>query len=297
MQTNSIGYLSPPSVPQDAIPLLNQTRELIEYVVGVNASTIGQTDSGDQSGRAIEGLQQRDTAGLDDIKRNLYRAAEQHMELKLRYFRRYAEEKRKMVVVGANEQIAVKHFNRAALAAGTDVVCFNDSSLPSEPGKRIMAIMNIGTALQGAPDERWRMALLKLFRLHDFHGFFRTADPFADRVERIKRQILQGQFPQYMPWDNPLAVKAGIEELLCSEEFESKVAAEGGFVRDPVTQQFQGKGPIGQTAYAFWLASTQQSAPPAPPGTVPGAQTASPAPTTGQPPADASTTGPMAQAA
>lgn len=299
MLGQNIGYLTPPSVPQDAIPLLAKTQELMEHVVGINAATMGNAPTADPSGRAIEGLQQRDYLSLDDMKRNLYETAAQHMEYKLRLFRRHADEPRKMMVVGENEQVALKFLARAHLASGVDVVAFNDTSLPKEQGKRIMAVQGIAQMLQAAPDERWRMAYLKLLQLHDVAGFFKDVDPHADRAKRVARRILLGEKPQYFPWDNPLAMKAEMDSLLCSGEFETKLEAEGGILLDPVTGMPVAKGPMGQIALALWQTATELAtpAPPMPPGTVPGADAASPASTQAPPQAAGSDQSPVAQAA
>lgn len=272
----AIYYLTPPSVPQDAIPLLDKTQGLMEYVCGVNAASNGQPSSGDQSGRSLDALQSRDSVRLDTIKSGLYATVALHMEFKLRQFREYADEPRMISVVGENERVACKMLSKTSIAGGTHVVVFNDTSLPSDPSKRILALSTLATTIAQAPDERMRMVLLKLTGLHDFAGFFRSLDPHGDRAERMKRRLLLGERPQPMPWDNPLTFKAAFDDFVCSEQVETRIEQEGGIAPDmtpdPATGvpsgKFVAKGQFGQGVLALWQRYTDLAVPAPPPPVV-----------------------------
>lgn len=270
--TDAVRYLSPPDVPQSAIPLMREIQGHMEYVTGVNAASNGQPSDSGQSGRALGELQTRDSVRLDTIKTDLYRTVALHMEFKLSLFREYADQKRMISVVGENERVACRMLDKTSIAGGTHVVVFNDTSLPSDPSKRILALSTFVTTYSQAPDERMKNALLQLVGLHDFNGLFRAINPDLVRAKRMTRRLLLGEKPQPMPWDNPMIFKAAFDEFMDEEQVEARIEAEGGIAPDmtpdPMTGQPSGKfaaaGPFGQACLALWQRYTDLATPPAP---------------------------------
>lgn len=236
-QAAQIGYVIPPGMPSDTIPAINLQRELAENIPGVNAATMGNAPSSDPSGRAISALQQRDYVGINPIKRRLYRAAATEMELSLRLFRRYATQKRKLVIVGKNGETAVNWLDRSSIAAGTDVVCFNATALPQDPEKRAMYLLNVTTMLAQLKDDNQRFFLLELLDLHDTKAWFQKQMPFRQRAVRFTERWLLGETPRLMPWDNPIIFKATIEEFVCKEEVESQLEDEMAQMEQMAAQQ------------------------------------------------------------
>lgn len=325
-QKADIGYLTSPPMPSDTIPAVNLQRELMEAIPGINAATMGNAPSADPSGRAISALQQRDYIGLGPMKRGLYRSAAMEMELSLRLFRRYAEQKRKLVIVGKNGDVDVAWLDRSSIAAGTDVVCFNATSLPQDPEKRALYLMNLSTMLAQLPDDQQRFFMLELLNLHDTQAWFQKQAPFRQRATRICERLLLGESPKLLPWDNMIVMKAALDEFACKRETEvelesvfaqmqeqqqaiaqqQQMAASQGMPMLPAPPPQPDPASLFARFMPLWEEATQKATlalqppppPQAPPGTVPGASAASPA-STQAPPSEAppATPGTSAQAA
>lgn len=279
----SFGYLAPPPMPQEYVTIVNMGRELIENGMGINAASNGGSPTSDASGRLAENLQQRDQTRIAPIKAAMDEVWGGIATLGLFYFRRYADGKRKIQVVGENGATALKYLDRSALAAGTDVLVYNDQSIPRDPTRRMLWLMNFSTMLSGAKDEQQRALLLDLARLRDFKGYLEKQSPHRVKALRFNRMLELGEVPIPSPWDHPLTFRATLEEYLQSEQFSRKVESER---MDP---QNAGQSPTEEIAGFLWEHYSQQLAmqmggapaspgggPPAPPSMPPSAGVSQP---------------------
>lgn len=283
-QPGSIGYVTPQStLLNDYGNVVAQGREFMENIAGVNAATQGAAPSADPSGRLAESLQARDYVRLEAIRDELYRKWALVIKYALRLFRRNATTPRRLLITGENGTTAMKFFEGAKLAAGTDVVVFNNQAVPRDPTKRMLWSMNFSTMLANAKDEQTKILLIRLMGKREFIPFLQNLNPHEAAAERMVRQLLLGQQPKARPWHHALTFDVVLTQFLSSEEFEAKAA------QNPQ---------MGAYAESLWQWYHQQAIPtPALPGAVPGAQ-ASPAQgpaTTSGPPESAMT--PQAQAA
>ena len=227
-QPGSFGYLNPPQMPPEYMTIVNGGRELIENSYGIGASSQGQAPTSDASGRLVQQLQQRDQTRITPIKAALDAKWAEAMTYALRLFRRHASVKRRILILGENGVMALRFFEGASLAAGTDVMCFNDQSIPRDPTKRMLWMMNFTTMLSQSKDDQQRDLLLDLMRLRDFKGYLEKQSPHRVKALRHNRMLLMGEVPIPSPWDHALTHKSTLEEFLCSEEYERKVLEQKG---------------------------------------------------------------------
>ena len=220
------GYLTPPQMPDAYMAIVNTGRELIENSMGINASSSGTTPTADASGRLVQQLQQRDQTRIAPIKAGLDHKWAVIVTLGLRFFRRHAEHKRRLLIVGENKAQALKFFDRSSLAAGTDVMVYNNTSIPTDPNQKMLWLMNFGTVLAQAKDERQEDLYIELANMRDLKGHLDKRSPHRVKALRNNRMLLMGEIPIPSPWDNAMVHKATLEELLCSEEWQRKVEQE-----------------------------------------------------------------------
>lgn len=260
-QPNSIGYVQPPQMPAEYLTIVQVSRDLMQNIAGVNDPTMGTASSADQSGRAIEGLQQRDYVRLDSIKAELYRKWALAMTYALFLFRRNATAPRKLQIVGENGKTSIEFFDQSSLAAGTQITVFNNQAIPSDPTRRMLWCMNFMTTYAQAKDEQSRQMLLRLMGKREFLPFLEKLDPHRTAAERMVRQLVLGQEPMAEPWHNPLVFKVEFEQFLLSEQYQSFA---------------QQNPPIAAYCVALWQWYTLQATPQAPPAPAPGADSGAP---------------------
>lgn len=222
------GYLNPPPMPQEYLQIVNTGRELIENSMGINAASNGGSPTSDASGRLAQQLQQRDQTRIAPIKAALDMKWAEIITYALRLFRRHADQKRRVLIVGENGAQALRFFDKSSLAAGTDIMVFNDQSIPRDPSQRMLWLLNFSTVLGQAKDEQERDLMLDLMRLRDLKGHLEKRSPHRVEALRNNRMLLMGEIPIPKPHNNALTHLATLEELLCSEEFQRKVEQEKG---------------------------------------------------------------------
>lgn len=226
IDASKIGYLTPPDLPQAYTSVLSLLKSELEYIAGINEATMGETPSANSSGRQVSLLQNANIGKLKPMKDSLDDTWAEIMRCALFFFRRHAEQKRKVLILGQGKVAQIKYLDRADIAAGTDITVFNDRSLPSDPTQKILALQQVTTMLQGVEDPRWKKALLKLLRLHDFNGYLEELDLDEVKAEYVVRKLDLGE-----PWfrhesDDPISMVIAIEGFIKSAAFAERVAAE-----------------------------------------------------------------------
>ena len=219
-----IGYLTPPNLPQEFLVGWERLKGEIEYIFGINSATLGQAPTSDASGRLVQKLQGQDMGRIAPVKRSIDQTWGEIMRYSLFLFRRHADEKRKILVVGENDQVSVQFFDRSDLAAGTDVLVFNDQSVPRDPAQRGLWLQQFTQTLQMVQEPNWRRMLMRMYRVKDFEGFLEDLDPDEQKARRLCQLIVLGQPIYVTPADDPLAMKADLERWTKSREFELLVA-------------------------------------------------------------------------
>lgn len=225
-QPGSIQYVQPPELPAAYPTMLQLLKSELEYIAGINEATMGNQPSSESSGRQVIALQQANIGKLKPIKIDLDLTWSEIMRFALFLFRRHADMKRKILVVGENKEVEIKYLDGADLAAGTDVIVFNDTSLPSDPAQRIIALNTIFEKLGTIQDPAMRTLFLRLQRLHDFAGMLEKVNPDEVKALRLIRQIVNGE-----PWysyegDDPLTFKRELDGFIKTREFEMMVERE-----------------------------------------------------------------------
>jgi hypothetical protein len=227
IQPGQIGYVNPANMPPEYMQLVDKAQEKMEYNAGINAATQGTVDQGDPSGRALQLLQQRDTGRLADAKKRLDGSIAVQMQYFLLLFRRHASTPRKILVVGANGVTAIKEFDRSSLVAGTDVLVFNDQSIPKNPSERILYVTNmVMNGLLDMTQPAQKELAMELLRLRDFKGFLEQQSPHRTKALRENRKLMLGEPVQLWQYDDHIQHIDTLEKLMLSEEFEQRVAQE-----------------------------------------------------------------------
>lgn len=237
---SNFDFLRPPEMHQGYFQVYDIGRAAIDEALGINASSRGQAPTPDPSGRLVDSLQQKDDERIAPLKARLDKTWADVMTYALRLFRRYADEPRKIRVVGENNAYSLRFFDKSHLAAGTDVQLFNDQSLPTNKSQRMIWLMNFSTMLGNAKDEQQRALLLDLVRLRDFKGYLEKQNPHRVKAIRNNRMLSMGEIPLPDPWDHALTHRATLEEFLCSEEYERLVAEQKSEMGRSVTEEAAG---------------------------------------------------------
>lgn len=276
----------PPQMPEYRQGVEAHT-QAAEYACGVNAATMGNAPSAQPSGRLTQSLQERDNTRIAPIKRSLDNQWGRIQTYALRLIRRHFTGERQLRIVGEDMSVEMRFFKVAEMSAGTEVVVLNDSSLPRDPQRRILAIQNIVQMLAQIPTPELQDAVLELLRLPDLTDWLQRRSPHQMAAQRLCAEILSGEEFLPLPCDNALIFKAEIERFWLSGEVKSITREEKV---DPANQ---GQSPLEQRITRAWMYYTQKAmpAPPAAPA-MPGAPAAP-----GAPPQSASPQPPMAMAA
>ena len=246
--TNDIGYVNPPPMPQDYGLIADRMREYMEYVAGIGAATQGQLPSADTSGIAIGRLQQRDMTRIAPVKRSLDAGWAIAIGLGIRYFRRWSSGETKALIAGDNKKSAVREFNAASFADQTDVIAFNNTYLPADPSQRMMWLTQFAQTIGQVQDPEMRRLLIRLANVRDAAEFLDQMDPDDVKARRQNLRLLNGEdiSPYILACDDPLTNKAVLEELLKSEDMEEIANREKA---DPANM---GQSPTQAKALAAW---------------------------------------------
>ena len=223
---NSIGYINPPPMSNEFGAAADRAQGYMEYLSGVNSATAGQQPYADTSGRALQLLQNRDFGRLSPVKQRLDSCWAEVARYYLFLFRRHASNERKVLVVGENKRTVMREFDRSALAAGLDVVTFNDQSIPRNPSDRILWVTNLAQNILDMTVPSQRELVFELLNLRDFRGFIDHQSPHRSKARRENLKLMRGDPVAVWPGDDHLQHKATLEELILSEEFESQVQRE-----------------------------------------------------------------------
>jgi len=273
-----IGYIQPPNMPPEYFQMWDRLKTEMQYIAGVQSSTMGNTQTNVESGRHAQMLMQRDYGRLDPVKKDYDLVWGGIILYALRLFQRHAEFERELLITGENHTSSVKAFSRASLSGELDIRVRNDQSIPRTPAERATWLATFANTLNQAQDPQMRAMLLELYRLKDFEPFLERMNPDQVKARRMAHNVMQGTPTKVFEGDDPLVFKLELERLAKSEEFEAKVEREIA----------EGESPTEFLLKTYWtyytrLASGQMpgaaapQAPGAPPSAAPPAEPTQPA--------------------
>lgn len=270
VDARGIGYLNPAAMPQEYVTLWDKIEAAMEKIGGINSQTTGQLPSADTSGRALQQLQQRDTSRLSIARGELRRAWNEVMVCALRLFRRHADVKRKITVLGANRQAQMFEFDRSDLAAPVDVVVANDSSIPQDPIQRMLWMTQLAQTLATMEGTKWGAKLARMWRLNEFEDALEAESYHEAKAEAENLDMIATPPRPVGVWqgDDHLAHKDIHEKLITSREFREQVEQE--------RLTYGGRSPLEETALMHWqqhdyYLQMQAAAAAPPPPAAPGA--------------------------
>lgn len=215
---------------QDLSPVYVSMAEFLETkmekIAGINAATQGESPSSGASGRMVNSLQARDFARLRQVKQRLDNTMAEMVRYCLYLWRENADARRKIVVAGENQEIQVLWFDKSTLAAGTDVVVLNDSSIPRDPAQRMIVLRQFFETLNMIQDPGLKNALFDVTRFRDFAGYAERVNADQVKARRNALQILAGKPVFSYEGDDPMIHKAELDRLAKSREFERLVLSQ-----------------------------------------------------------------------
>lgn len=272
----------------------------MQGITGINSASQGQPESPDQSGRALESLQERDDSRIAPLKRSHDNRWAMMQGYALFLIRRHATGERQLLIVGEDQSVALRHFKVAHLAAGTQVYAINDTSLSRDPQRRMVQLTQVMTMLAQAKTEEQKRMALELLHVPEIADFLQRASPHQVKAVNVTRLLLLGEgngttwsgppelapppnTPIPAPWDNALIHIAEYERFGCSQSYLDRVKAE------KEAHENQGVSVLEQKLVWLWTYFQQQLQAARPAAPMPGA-----APAPGQPAPEAP---PMAMAA
>lgn len=274
VQDGQVGYLQPPPMPE-YVQIIEWAQSKMEYIMGVNASSLGTLPGSDTSGRALDKLQQKDDSRIAPIKRDIDDAWGEIMRYAVQLYRRWATTERTILVVGENRATSVESFQSAQLAASVDVLVYNDQSLPSDPAQRQIWLDQFARTIQQVQDPNLKRLLVELWGLRDFSSFLEKLDPHTLKARRENLKLMGGGQVSAWDKDDHLVHMKTLQEWVLSDQYERRVEAE---MSDPM---YGGQSPTQfftmqhyQEHEALYAQSMAAMAPPpaaagAPPGEAP----------------------------
>lgn len=219
------GYRAPPDISAQFVNMIREGEAAIDEALGINAATKGQANAEDSNAK-VKTLQQQDIGRLQPVKEDQDRAEIDLLRYALFLFRRHADVPRKVQVVGENRRGAIKMLDRTAILPSTNIVLYNDRSIPRDPAQRMVWLQSfIQTGVLQLPAEQ-RETIIQLMRLRDFKGFMEHQAPHRDRARRENIAIMGGGDIGVLQMDDHLIHMKVLDELILSEEFETKVKEE-----------------------------------------------------------------------
>lgn len=200
----AIYYLNAPGIPQELQLEERLSVEQMERIAGLHAGSRGESEGGD-SGTKQRQLFQRDLGRIAAIKYRNDRQLAQAFSYKLRIWRRHATTDRTIRIVGENGAVAVRSMNMSTIAAGTDVVVYQDTQMPKDPAARMLHIKTaIETKIVDPTDPIQRQGLAEAVGLGMHKHFESTL--FSDRRnahdENLK--MYDGQDPVVEFWHDDM---------------------------------------------------------------------------------------------
>jgi hypothetical protein len=224
---NTLGYISPPPMPQEYLQLWHENKDTLYEFLGLNQPAVGQQETTGQSGYAIKLRQQTADNDLERVRtrhNNMWACV---FRYDLFLFRRHATTKRKIEVLGENRRVALKALDGTAILPATNVLCVNDAAIPRNPAERMIWLQQfMATGVMKLPPEQ-RQEMFQLMRLQDFKAFEERKAGDRMRAERQIRRIMGNEEPgQISDMDDHLVQMSVLREFGLSEEFENKVKQE-----------------------------------------------------------------------
>jgi len=286
LQPNQVFYLNGPQAPQGLVDFERRQRETMEYLFGLNAATLGRLPSSEIPAKGIQQLQQRDIGRRQPIQNRWTRQWSKVWGHALELIRRHVTDERLITIVGANKRASAMVFTGSKIAAGTDVVVFDDYARPRDPAMRIVwmkSMFEMGLLDPTNPVERGEAReLMGLASMNRFDESLRS-----DR-EKQTREILalyRGE-PQLVEfWENDNDHLAVLTVEMNSEQYATATTPQPGDQMQQIAQKqavkavfeehFRGHLEMRQFKSAFgMLAAAQQAQAQQPAGAMgPGAAT------------------------
>lgn len=215
LQPGSIYYLQSPGIPQELQMEERLSVEQMERIAGLHAGSRGSSETGD-SGTKTRMLFQRDLGRLAATKYRHDKSLGQAFSYKLRVWRRYATSARTIRIVGENNAVSVRSMDMASIAAGTDIIVYQDNGLPRDPGARMLHVEKaVQLGIVDPKDPNQRSALAEAVGLA---GAFRKWESglYADRrcAQDENIRMYEGEQPVVEFWqDDQAHLAAHFEEM------------------------------------------------------------------------------------
>ena len=203
LQPNQVFYLAGPQAPQGLVDFEARMRDTMEYIIGLNAATLGRLPSSETPAAGIKALQQRDLGRRQPIQNRWTRQWSKVWGYALELLRRHVRDERLVMIVGTNKRSSAMVFTGSKIAAGTDVVVFDDFARPRDPAMRIVwakSLFEMGLIDAQNPVERGE--LRELMGLGNLARFDESLRSDRDKQTREVLALYRGEDAPIDFWEN-----------------------------------------------------------------------------------------------
>lgn len=224
---NTLGAIAPPPMSPENAMWWRENKDAILEFMGLNNPAVGQQDTAGDSGYKVRLQQQVADNDLSKVSQrdNAMWACVYRYDLLL--FRRYADTKRQIEIIGDGKEYQFRALDRTAILPNTRVRCLNDSSVPRDPTQRMIYFMQFmqSGVMQLPPEQRAEM--FDFLRLHDAPALLERKASDRMRARRQIQKIVEGKDPgQVSDMDDHLIQMEIIREFGLSVVFEAMVEKE-----------------------------------------------------------------------
>lgn len=204
--TRPASFVHPAQLPADSYSILARLER--EFMLASGVSVIARMSgvpAGVESGRAIEVLQEQDTARLSLAAEHIRSAALKNGQQWVRLYKQFAEFNRVLRMTDENGDVLVREWNKSDLTTD-DIVLESESALKESPAQReskVMELLSTGVLTEGRLSDKDRNQVMRLLQLGDWEHSTSSEEMHAQRAQREQQELEQdGTPPHVREYDN-----------------------------------------------------------------------------------------------
>lgn len=219
----SVYYLPQQQAPQTLQNMEQRQFRIMQHIYGIDDATLGSMPSANAPASAVRQLQQSSIGRRRPIENRWSRTWARVYSYALFLLRRHVVTERMLQIVGMNRKTSTMAFSKAKLAAGMDVIVFEDFARPRDPGQRAVwgqTLMSMGLYDPKRPDERAEMQ--RMMGSGSLARFQDMVIQDRDKAQRENVKLYRGELPvvaYHEKDDEHLAEHYG---QMNTEEYESR---------------------------------------------------------------------------
>ena len=224
---NTLGAISAPPMPPEYVTLWRELVETLHSFMWLNQPAVGSQQSAGDSGYKVRLQQQVADNNLEKVRERQNDMWAWQYEYELFLWRRHADAKRSILVIGENRAAEVRELDKTAIMPATNVRCAHNSFMPRDPSMKMAWFQQFMASGVMQLDPKTRQNMFEWIGAQNTDVFI---DNERADVMRAKRQILRimnDEDPgQVSDMDDHAIQLDIIRKFGLSQEFETKVRQE-----------------------------------------------------------------------